>query len=526
MNINQTDNSFNVAVISNISFEPYCHSSFQKAFFNIFGVVSVLPVDLSEFACNNKALTFCDVDLIAVIPNFETMYLDSVTRVSNSGSIDKQIEEILAYFDNIYSKIRANTSKHIVWFGFEDYYTYSFQTTGSTLFMNGFVDKINTTFANTHDSDLTFIDTKRLIAKIGINNAYDMKNKYRWNSPYSKRMIECICEEIYKHHLICNGKTKKCLVLDCDNVLWGGIISEDGIENIRLSGSGLGRMYKDFQLFVLGLYKRGVILAICSKNDLSDVMKVFREHSEMLLKEENVACFVVNWNDKPCNMRKISKELNIELDSMVFVDDSPEEIAAVKAVLPEVLSIRFYRDMDYSQFSCFNLKNHTDNYTVQKRNETYRTNKQREELKLQFERSEDYLNALDVHTDIHLALPMEYNRISELTQRTNKCNNGVRFTVRDIKQNLEDKSFELYSVYVSDKFSDLGLVGAFAIKDDTLILFSLSCRALGRGVEDKMLEYIVSKCNINKAGFSSTGKNNTLNTKISDTFPVVIIHQT
>lgn len=231
---------------------------------------------------------------------------------------------------------------------------------------------------------MLFIDLKHLIAEVGISNAYDSKSKYRWNAPYSKILIEAAVKEIHKQYLIEKGITKKCLVLDCDNVLWGGILSEDGIENIKLSGSGFGRVYQDFQRFVLSLYYHGVILAVCSKNDLSDVLTMFRKHSEMILKEEQIACFQVNWEDKPSNIQKIAEKFNIGLDSIVFVDDSPIEIEAVKTMLPEVTTILFKQDMDYDQFSCFNLKSNVNIANIDKRNETYRTNGFREELKAKY----------------------------------------------------------------------------------------------------------------------------------------------
>ena len=109
--------------------------------------------------------------------------------------------------------------------------------------------------------------------------AYDTKGKYRWNAPYSSNLIARISQEIHKQYLVGNEITAKCIVLDCDNVLWGGILSEVGIENIVLGANGLGREYQDFQKFMLSLFYHGVILTVCSKNDRADVMKVFREHN-------------------------------------------------------------------------------------------------------------------------------------------------------------------------------------------------------------------------------------------------------
>ncbi len=341
--------------------------------------------------------------------------------------------------------------------------------------------------ALTEKVNASFIDLKHLIAAVGIANVYDLKSKYRWNAPYSKALVEITVKEIYKQYLIEKGVTKKCLVLDCDNVLWGGILSEDGIENIKLGRSGLGRVYQDFQRFLLTLYHHGIILAICSKNDLSDVIKMFHDHNEMILKEEHIACFMVNWGNKPDNIRKITEILNIGLESMVFIDDSQIEIEAVKSMLPEVTVIQYMRDTVYEQPSCFNLKSNVNINDIEKRNETYHTNQTRETLKSQYDSYVDYINALDIKFDIREAVPIEYSRISELTQRTNKCTNGKRYTIAEVKARAENRAVKLYSLSVSDRFSNLGLVGVFEVEGDTLTLFSLSCRALGLEIEEKML---------------------------------------
>lgn len=313
-------------------------------------------------------------------------------------------------------------------------------------------------------------------------------------------------------YLIHIGDTRKCVVLDCDNVLWGGILSEDGIENIYL-GDGLGRQYQDFQCFLLTLYYHGVILAICSKNDEADVLRVFREHNGMILKEKNIACFKVDWNNKAENIKLISDELNIGLDSIVFIDDSEHEINLVRSVLPEVLSLLYDRDNIYDKLTCFNLCNSVNLSNVEQRNKTYQTNNQRKSLKEQCKTYGEYLEMLDIAIDIHETRQSEIARISELTQRTNKCTNGVRYTVEQIKQKTSDTDYKLYSVFVSDKFSDLGLVGVIGTKGDFMDLFSLSCRALGRNVEEKMLEFIIAN-NVLYYNFISTYKNDSLHLKI------------
>ena len=500
---NQSKDNLIISVISNIIFEPYFEPLIKRQFIGC--SVTIYHIPYGEHTTKEYKKQLSDSNMIIIWLNFESMFY------SKEINDQQQIDRIAVLSKALYTYVSSMSPAQILWISFEDYYCSQFYTTGYTYFSDGLADKINVQIY-----ELLY---NKVVAEVGIPNAYDMKGRYRWNAPYSKTLVEAAVKEIHKQYLIEKGITKKCLVLDCDNVLWGGILSEDGIENLKLSGSGLGRVYQDFQRFVLSLYYHSVILAICSKNDLSDVLTMFHEHSEMLLKEEHIACFQVNWEDKPSNIKKIAEKLNIGLDSMVFVDDSPIEIEAVKTMLPDVTTILFKRDMEYEQFSCFNLKSNVSIADVDKRNETYRTNGFREELKASYTDYADYIKALEIKMDIHEALPIEFSRISELTQRTNKCTNGKRYTVAEIKKRITSEAVKLYSVSVSDRFSDLGLVGAIEVESDALTLFSLSCRALGREVEEKMIEFISGKYQIQKIKFKSTGKNAALKTLLEKAFP-------
>ena len=511
--VNKMEIGLHIAVISNIIFEPH----FLPLTKQYFGEnTAIFPISFGEHTEAEFQTQLVSADLIVVWLNIEALLPGQFYSLAEQGS-----DETIALCKKLYADLTHISHVKILWFLFEDYDLPLFATIGHVYY--DFVDKLNFTLKDTLGEQVLFIDLKHLIAGVGIINAYDRKGKYRWNAPYSKILIEAAVNEIHKQYLIEQGVTKKCLVLDCDNVLWGGILSEDGIENLKLSSNGLGRVYQDFQKFVLSLYYHGVILAICSKNDLSDVLVMFHEHGEMLLKEEYIACFQVNWEDKPSNIQKIAEKLNIGLDSMVFVDDSPVEIEAVKALLPEVTAILFKRDMEFEQFSCFNLKSNVNIADIDKRNETYRTNKFREELKAKYTDYADYIAALEIRTEIHEAVLIKYSRIAELTQRTNKCTNGRRYTVAEIKGHIASGAFKLYSVSVCDRFSDLGLVGAMEVKGEALTLFSLSCRALGREIEDKMIEFISDKHPIKRIEFQSTGKNAAFKTLLSKSFPNAVI---
>ena len=489
-----------ITLISNICFEPYLRSFVKERF----GDLQIDLISYEEYQCNTKEIA--DADLVVICLNFEALY----TNLSNDISLGKVIysaveEDCDSKCRNLYAFVKSHSKAPLIWFGFEDYYCIQHVTYGALLAFDGTVDKLNISLHDMLVED-TFIDLKHLIASVGIKNAYNAKGKYRWNAPYSKELISLMADEIYKQRLIAVGSTKKCIVLDCDNVLWGGILSEDGIDRIEISHSGLGRPFQDFQRYLLDLYYHGVILAVCSKNDESDVLRVFNEHTGMLLKEEHIACFICNWNNKADNIEEIAKTLNIGLDSIVFVDDSVFEIESVRAMLPEVTAVLYQRDTVYYELSCFNLKCGADVKTVKERTDTYKTNKLRFELQKSTSSYEDYISSLNMVVDIHKAEELELARIAELTQRTNKCTNGKRYTLEKLKSRASCDGYELYTVCLSDRFSDLGIVGAIGIEHCTVDLFCLSCRALGRKIEEDMIKFVLER-NANSVSVLNTGKN-------------------
>lgn len=467
-----------------------------------------------EYPEDNNVL--CEADYTVVCLNFNDMYPNVINDVFSHKILKREIiADALNKCTALYKKIKQHTSMPILWFEFEDF-CYQFDGIfGTVPILEGIVDRINITLCRLFQGEDTYLNLKYLIAKNGIHNSFENRGKYRWNAPYSKKLIDSMIEEIYKQHLIHIGYTKKCLVLDCDNVLWGGVLLEDGIEGILLGAGGWGRSFWDFQQFLLTMYYHGVILAICSKNDLSDVIRVFREHNEMILREEHIACFQVNWDSKVDNIKKIANILNIGLDSMVFIDDSDFEIQTVTHLLPEVKTIKYERDTVYEQLSCFHLKSHINTEQVEQRQNTYKTNQCRRSLQDEHKSLEGYLNALETKIDIHQVMPVEYSRIAELTQRTNKCTNGNRYTVAELKERVNEENYHLYSVSVSDKFSNLGLVGAFGIDGENLDLFSLSCRALGRNIETQMLEHVLTHT-VQNFKFVSTGKNDGLKSMLKE----------
>lgn len=506
----------NIPIITNISIEPFLSRELSLLSDATEVLLKTIPVPYMEYreygdAYSRAGMVFIWLNPEGILPGWND---DDTECLEKCGSdVEELYQELVDYIS------KFSRAKVIIVL-LEDYSSYLPIVSGYD--NDIMVDELNRRIQKGLSGQAVFLDMMHMLATVGIGNAYSVKNRYRWGYPYSQALTRTIAAEIYKQYFIHTSHTKKCVVVDCDNVLWGGILLEVGMENLRLGRSGLGKEYRDFQRFLLALYHRGVLLAVCSKNELSDVLAVFRGHEEMLLREEHIVCFQVNWDNKPDNIARIAETLGIGLDSIVFVDDSLLEIEAVRTLLPEVSAIPYHRETMYAQFRCFNLRRGYTKGEFEPRNETYRTNRDRQLLWEGSRSYSDYIASLKMKIEIHVAEPMEAIRIAELTQRTNRCTNGKRYLVSDIRQSIERSDRYLYSVHLKDRYSDLGLIGAMEVVEGRLSLFSLSCRALGREVENYMIEFVRQRHEIRGIDFLSTDKNRYLRELFSKEFPQII----
>lgn len=297
------------------------------------------------------------------------------------------------------------------------------------------------------------------------------------------------------------NKRKKCLVLDLDNTLWGGILGEDGIENIKIGDNYPGLAYLQFQEAILEASNAGIILAICSKNNESDVFEVFEKHPFQLIKLNKISAYRINWQDKATNIQEIAEELNIGLDSFVFIDDNPIERERVKQMLPDVivpdfpespyLMVKYFKNIYDEYFQAYKLTNEDINKTDQ-----YISNSERNFFKKTFTSAEDYLQSLNMELHIYEASNFTIPRIAQMTQKTNQFNlTTKRYTEEDIRAKLSDGSL-IYCVSVKDKFGDNGIsiLSIIDIDNSNAIIdsFLLSCRILGRNIEIAFLNYLIN----------------------------------
>ena len=354
------------------------------------------------------------------------------------------------------------------------------------------------------EPEIIIYDLNSFITAFGEQKVFSYKQFFYGDIRISLDCIPYLAEELIGYVTAILGLSKKCIVLDLDNTLWGGIVGEDGFEGIKLGDDPVGRSYVEFQHNLLALNQRGILLAINSKNNFDDAIQVIKDHPNMVLKEDNFACVRINWNDKVVNMKEISDELNIGLDSMVFVDDDPANIEYVNSNLPEISSIHMSAEQCHnnsrsirSLSSLFNVLKITDEDKT--RNKMYLEQRKRSELKTQVGNLEEFLKQMGISVHIKNADDFTIPRISQLTLKTNQFNLTTRrYQEEDIRKFLQNSEKIVGCAQIQDKFGDNGITGAYIINKDneqqwTIDTFLLSCRVIGRGIEDGILCHIIEK---------------------------------
>ncbi len=297
------------------------------------------------------------------------------------------------------------------------------------------------------------------------------------------------------------GKFNKCLILDLDNTVWGGVIGDDGLEKIQLGHElGIGKAFTEFQEWALKLKKRGVIIAICSKNNESTAKEPFEKHPEMVLRLDDIAVFVANWDNKADNIRKIQSILNIGFDSMVFLDDNPFERNLVRENLPDVVVPELPEDpgqyLEYL-YSLNLFETATYSSADADRTKQYQIESQRTIAQFNFTNEADFLKSLDMKSEVRPFNTFNTPRVSQLSQRSNQFNlRTIRYTETEIEQLSNDEAFHNFSFTLTDKYGDNGLICVVIIKHkdkDTIFIdtWFMSCRVLRRGMENFTLNTIV-----------------------------------
>lgn len=359
------------------------------------------------------------------------------------------------------------------------------------------------------------------VLKYGEKHVFNFQNFFFGDIKISLDFIPNFATELMSYVIGVLGISKKCIVLDLDNTLWGGIIGEDGLEGIQLGPQPPGNSYMEFQKILKSLSARGIILAINSKNNLEDALNVISKHPHMILREKDFACMKINWNDKVQNMKEIAFELNIGDDSMVFFDDDPVNREYMRMNLPDVYTPDL--PSDSSQYA--EILQSINEFSVLKitkedthRSQMYLQQRKRKELEKTSTNLDEFLKTLNLHVTIQKSNNFNIPRISQLTLKTNQFNlTTKRYQEEDIRKFSNDSKMLVGCAQIEDKFGDNGITGVFVVEKNNpdewiLDTFLLSCRVMGREVEKSILNYVISEARKNnvariKAQYIPTKKN-------------------
>lgn len=446
-----------------------------------------------------------DVVLLAVqtrdiVPELWHGYAD-LTAEARDAAIRRTIDALHTYI----TTLRSHSQAHLIVHTLE---TPAVPSQGvfdqqSTNGQAGAIQEINTAlrqFANQHRG-VYVLDYDAVVARYGRSRWYDERKWLTTRLPISADCLVPMVQEWLRFLVPLTGRVCKALVVDLDNTLWGGVIGEDGMEGIQVGSEYPGAAYQALQRVMLDLYQRGIILALCSKNNLADAMEALEHHPGMLLRPQHCAAWRINWQDKVQNLRELADELNIGIDALAFLDDNPVERAHIRTALPEVTVIALPDDpMGYAAalratpvFERLVLSDED-----RERGRYYVEQRQRVALEQQATSLEDFYASLQQEVEIRPVDAASLTRVAQLTQKTNQFNTTTRrYSEQQISTMAESPDWDVYAVRVRDRFGDNGIVGVVIVHDmdevSDINTFLLSCRVISRGVETSILSFLAER---------------------------------
>jgi FkbH-like protein len=524
-----TQSSTKIAFLRNITIEPLlpfiryqCMTNGIKTdayicdFDNI--MQDILDANSGLYAHNPKIIfIFIKLDHIA-----SKLYLQFPKL--NSSEISVQIENVLKYYKDMLDALRSRTNALIILNTFE---VNPFPSGGisDSQKLEGETNIIRTLnrkllkLTNKYIG-ISIIDFDLICSRIGFVN---FQNNMQWHMskmPFSNLALKHIATEAAKFIIASEGNIKKCIIVDCDNTLWGGVVGEDGDNGILLDQTHPGSYFLQFQKDLLNLKSHGILLAICSKNNEADVLSVFINNENMILKDKDFSCMKINWDLKVNNIKQISKELNIGLQHIIFVDDSDFEVEMVRELIPEVSCILVPKNLSQLKY-IFDGKGYFDKLQVSNedsnRTEMYLAENLRSKELASFTSINDYYKNLKIVAKARKLNDSDITRVAQLTQKTNQFNlTTIRYSEQEIKMLMQSNESQVITLKAEDKFGAYGLIGVAILrfKDnyceiDTLLM---SCRAIGRGLEEILFNECIKQIKVKVVDvvygrFSKTKKN-------------------
>ena len=471
-----------------------------------------IHLDIWEADYNQVYQTVSDEHslLYSSTPDYVIIFQSSKKLLShfyqkNTGQKRKFAEDQLAFVEKITNTINSRIKCTIIYLNYPEINDAVFGNFGNKLdisflyqlrLMNVELMKLAQRKKNVNICDLSAIQNI-LGSKITVSEKFYITT----DNVLELDVLPVVAKQITDIILAYSGRFKKCLVLDLDNTMWGGIIGDDGIEGIEIGDLGIGKAFTKLQQWVKQLKERGIILAVCSKNTEQLAKEPFEKHPDMILRLEDIAVFVANWENKVDNIRYIQSILNIGFDSMVFLDDSPFEREMVRKGIPEMTVPDLPEDpAEYLPFLYEQNLFETTSFTEDdnKRNDQYREEAERTVMQHAYINEDEFLQSLLMTAVIQPINTFTLPRAAQLTQRSNQFNvRTIRYTEEQVKIITADKNKYTLTVSLQDKFGDYGLISLVIAekKTDTDMFIDtwiMSCRVLKRKVEQFMLNEIVT----------------------------------
>jgi FkbH-like protein len=502
--------AYRVAMLRSFTVEPALALLRAEAFVN--GID--LSVQLGDFNAYAQEILDGDGSLYRFSPDAVILAVQSRDVAPDlwrdyadlgSDAIANAVDRVVGSFRNSISQFRVHSHASLILhtlekppfpsFGALDAQTLAGQSAAFEQ-MNGALRRMAAEFGGVY-----LLNYDALVARHGQLAWHDERKWLTVRLPVSAGHLGHLAHEWLRFLMPLSGRIAKALVVDLDNTLWGGVVGEDGLAGIQVGAEYPGAMYQALQRAVLDMARRGILLAICSKNNFEDAMEALQHHSGMLLRPSHFASIRINCMDKFTILREIAAELNIGIDSLAFLDDNPAERESIKAELPEVMVIDLPDDA--AQFAdtlrdfpaLERLKLSAED---RERNDLYATERARSQAEESFSSKEDFYVFLEQEAEIVPIQPLTLVRIAQLTQKTNQFNlTTQRYTEQQITEMSKRPDYDVVSIRVRDRYGDHGLVGVAIARDrnaDCLIdTFLLSCRVIGRSIETALLSMVAER---------------------------------
>ncbi|MNQ43373.1 hypothetical protein D3C85_571000 [compost metagenome] len=406
--------------------------------------------------------------------------------------------------ENIYSSLSANLNAKVIYYNYTEiddsiFGNYANKTESSFLFQLRKLNYELMVFAS-NNANLYLCDLSSIQNQVGKGNFFQTSIYINTEMVLSIDVLPLVASKTIDLINSLNGKFKKCVILDLDNTLWGGIIGDDGIENIHIGSLGIGKAFSEFQYWIKKLKNRGIIVAVCSKNTESVAQEPFEKHPDMVLHLDDISVFIANWENKADNIRQIQSILNIGFDSMVFLDDNPFERNIVRENIPEICIPELPEDpADYLEYLYTLNLFETISFSNEdaERTKLYQIEAKRASVQQKFTNEDDFLQSLNMLSLVESFNKFNTPRVAQLSQRSNQFNlRTVRYVEADIERLIVDEESFTFSFTLEDKFGDNGLICAIILQQENSdVLFIdtwfMSCRVLKRGMENFVLNTVV-----------------------------------